>query len=360
MSYNPVQNKTNRTFERTMTYDLYTDPKILELEIKNIFSKSWQLVGHVSQLEKEGQFFTTEVAGEPIIVIRGNDGIIRAFYNVCPHRATKLEKSEAGRKKILQCKYHGWTFHLDGKLNKAPNFTEEEAQCISDRCLREVRMEILESLIFINLDDNCKPLKDSYGDFFERLSRFPFLGELKRVNVKTRVIKANWKAFIDNYLECDHCHVAHPGFVNTLDMKNYQIVTCENYSVQGTVVKPNKQIGNVDLNKTEMQGGEFYWLWPNLMITIYPGPGNMSAIQMIPIDHETTLGVYTYYFRNENLTPEEKDLVAFAEQVRDEDVELVELEQIGFRSRAFNKGVYSKSEKAIVQFHEMVLEALGK
>jgi phenylpropionate dioxygenase-like ring-hydroxylating dioxygenase large terminal subunit len=360
MTYNKVENATNRTFERTLSYDKYTDPKVLDKEMDLVFSKSWQLVGHVSQLEKVGAFFTNEVANEPIIVTRGQDEVIRAFYNVCPHRATKLEKNESGKKKILQCSYHGWTFKLDGKLNKAPNFRGEDAACVQDACLRSVRMEILESLIFVNLDDNAKPLSESYGDFFDRLSKFPFLSELKRTHQTSRVIKANWKAFIDNYLECDHCHVAHPSFVAALDMDDYQIITCENYSLQGSIVKPDKNYGTVDLNQAEMQGGSFFWLWPNLMLTIYPGPGNMATIQLVPIDHETTLILYTYYFRDENLTQEEKDLVAFAEQVRLEDVELVELEQIGFRSRAFNKGRYSSSEKAIVQFHEMVLEALNE
>ncbi|MBE5105809.1 ring-hydroxylating oxygenase subunit alpha [Bacillus thuringiensis] len=360
MAFNKVQNATTRTFERVLPYDLYTNPEVLKEEKDKIFSKSWQLVGHVSQVQNAGSFFTAEVAGEPIIVVRGKDEVVRAFYNVCPHRATKLEKNEAGQKKILQCGYHGWTFHLDGKLNKAPNFRGEDHACVANACLRSVRMEIAESLIFVNLDDNAVPLMESYGDFFEKLSKFPFLGELKRTHDKKRVIKANWKAFIDNYLECDHCHTAHPSFVATLDMNDYQIITCENYSVQGSVVKPDKNYGAVNLNEAEMQGGSFYWLWPNLMITIYPGPGNMATIQMIPIDHETTLGVYTYYFRDENLTQEEKDLVVFAEEVRNEDVELVELEQIGFRSRAFQKGVYSSSEQAVVQFHEMVLDALNK
>jgi len=143
-------------------------------------------------------------------------------------------------------------------------------------------------------------------------------------------------------------------------MNDYQIITCENYSMQGTIVKPDKKYGTVDLNDAEMQGGQFYWLWPNLMLTIYPGPGNMATIQIIPIDHETSMAVYTYYFRDENLSQAEKDLMTFAEQVRTEDIELVELEQIGFRSRAFSKGRYSSSEKAIVQFHEMVLEALNE
>ncbi len=359
-AYNKVQNATNRTFERTLTYDKYTDPKVLEKEMDLVFSRSWQLVGHVSQVEKAGDFFTAEVAGEPIIVNRGKDEVVRAFYNVCPHRATKLEKNAAGNKKILQCAYHGWTFKLDGQLNKAPNFRGEDEACVKDACLRSVRMEILESLIFVNLDDNAKPLSESYGDFFERLSKNSFLSELKRTGQKTRTFKANWKAFMDNYLECDHCHVAHPSFVAALDMNDYQIITCENYSMQGTIVKPDKKYGTVDLNDAEMQGGQFYWLWPNLMLTIYPGPGNMATIQIIPIDHETSMAVYTYYFRDENLSQAEKDLMTFAEQVRSEDIGLVELEQIGFRSRAFSKGRYSSSEKAIVQFHEMVLEALNE
>ncbi|MFF3023366.1 aromatic ring-hydroxylating dioxygenase subunit alpha [Gottfriedia sp. NPDC057948] len=358
MTFNKVQNATTEIFERTLTYDLYTDPKVLEQEQEKIFSKSWQLVGHISQLENVGDFFTAEVAGEPILVTRDKNEVIQAFYNVCPHRATKLEKNESGNKKILQCGYHGWTFHLDGKLNKAPNFRGEDLACVSNACLRSVRMEIAESFIFVNLDDQATSLIETYGDFFEKLSKFPFLSELKRTSSKSRIIKANWKAFIDNYLECDHCHVAHPSFVATLDMKDYQIVTCQNYSVQGSVVKANKKMGSLDFNEVEMQGGTFYWLWPNLMMTIYPGPGNIATIQMVPIDHETTLGIYTYYFRDENLTQEEKDLVEFAEVVRNEDVELVELEQVGFRSRAFNKGFYSSSEKAIVQFHETVLRAL--
>ena len=145
-------------------------------------------------------------------------------------------------------------------------------------------------------------------------------------------------------------------------MDDYQIITCENYSVQGSVVKADKQYGEVNLNEAEMQGGAFFWLWPNLMLTIYPGPGNMASIEMVPIDHETSLAVYTYYFREDNL-----ELGSRREGFNDicgtssaEDIDLVELEQIGFSSRAFNKGHYASSEQAIVQFHEMVLEAFNR
>ncbi len=362
MAYNKVQNLTDTIYSRTMSYDMYTDPQILEQEKELIFRKSWHIVGHTSQVEGKGQFFTADVVGEPIIVSRGTDGELRAFYNVCPHRATKLEKQESGKKKIFTCMYHGWTFKTDGSLNKAPNFDQEDS-CLSDACLRGIRVEVMNSLIFVNLDDNAKPLIETYGDLNDRLSKFDFLPDLKFTFRKTRHLKANWKAFVDNYLECDHCHVAHPSFIDTLDMDEYQIFTCENYSYQTSIVKPDKQMGDVDLNSAESRGGDFFWLWPNLMLTIYPGPGNIASIELVPIDHENTTIVYTYYFREDSLdkiSQEERDLMEFAEQVRLEDIELVELEQIGFRSQAFEKGRYSPSELAIVQFHHMVLEALGK
>jgi phenylpropionate dioxygenase-like ring-hydroxylating dioxygenase large terminal subunit len=344
----------------TLPYRLYVDPKTLEKEKDKIFSRTWQFAGHVSQVKKPGDFFTCEVADEPIIVVRGQDEELRAFYNVCPHRATKVEKNEQGNKKILQCSYHGWTFNLNGALHKAPNFQNAENFCSQDICLNPVRVETQETLIFVNLDENALPLTTIYGSFFKDLGRFEFLGELKKVKVKQRLIKANWKAFIDNYLECDHCPIAHPGFVNTLDMSQYKIVTCENFSYQGSSIKPDINYGTVDLNKAEVQGGRFYWLWPNMMLTIYPGPGNMAVIQMIPIDHETTLGVYTYFFKDENLTEDQEALIEFAEEVRNEDVELVELEQIGFRSRSFKKGRFSPTEHGVHQFHLMVQEALEK
>lgn len=361
MTNTKVINKTDRQYKRVLTYDKYTNPNVLAKEMEHIFSKSWQLVGHTSQVRENGQFFTTEVANEPLIIIKGNDGQIRAFYNVCPHRATILEKSEQGRKKILQCMYHGWTFKTDGELNRAPNFRGDDQSCLDGVCLKSVRLEIKESLIFVNLDEQAVSLDETYGGLFDKLSEFEFLADLQKTHRKTRVIKSNWKGFIDNYLECDHCHIAHPSFVKTLDMDQYQILLHKNYSEQCSNVKPDTTYGEVDLNEAEMQGGSFYWLWPNTMLTIYPGPGNIASIEMIPIDHETTLGVYTYYFKEDSLekiSQEEKDLITFAEQVRNEDIELVELQQKGFNSRAFTQGRFSSSEQAILQFHEMVLESL--
>lgn len=338
----------------TLPYSLYTDPRILELEKEKIFSKAWNYVGHTSQVSKPGDYFTCEAAGEPIIVVRDQDGTLRAFYNVCPHRATKLEKEAAGHKKILQCSYHGWTFQLNGQLHKAPNFKESDDFCSGAHCLKSVRVETQASLIFVNLDENAAPLAETYADFFEDIGQFGFLGKLKKHEVKQRIIKCNWKAFIDNFLECDHCPIAHPGFVATLDMSKYNIINVPYCNIQGSSVKQSRS----DYDDAEVKEGRFYWIWPNVMYTVYPGPGNLSTIQMFPVDHETTLGVYTVFLEGDEPTEKQKELLAFTDQVRKEDVEIVELEQIGFKSRAFSQGICSPTEHGVHHFAQLVREAL--
>ncbi len=145
-----------------------------------------------------------------------------------------------------------------------------------------------------------------------------------------------------------------------MDLDEYHIVNGNNCSVHGSELKTKKGKEALDLpmGSAEVQEGRFYWIWPNVMLTIYPGPGNLSTIQMIPIDHETTLGVYTNFSKYEEPTEERKTQVAFAEQVRNEDVELVEREQIGLQSRAFEHGVFSPTEHAVHKFRDMVLDAL--
>lgn len=345
---------------KTIPYSLYTDPEVLKVEQELIFKKTWQIIGHENDIKNPGDFITCEVAGEPIVVVRDEDQIVRAFYNVCPHRATRLENNEAGNKKILQCSYHGWTFHLNGKLHRAPNFKDNPCFCSDEITLKSIRCEVEGSLVFVNLDPHAPSLYDTYKDFFEDFKQFNFHNDLKQYNERVREIKCNWKAFIDNYLECDHCPIAHPGFTATLDMNKYQIINQSNCSVQGTQVKenPGKQSLSLDMQTVEVKEGRFYWLWPNTMITVYPGPGNISIIKMLPVDHEATRGIYQVYFKGGEPTPEQETLLAFADQVRMEDVVIVEREQIGFRSEAFKEGILSPTEHGVLYFHNLIRESL--
>ncbi|GMA59944.1 Rieske 2Fe-2S domain-containing protein [Alicyclobacillus fastidiosus] len=340
--------------DMTLPYALYVDPMVLRMEYEKIFTKSWQYVGHVARLKNPGDYIACTIGNEPILVVRDHDNEIRAFYNVCPHRGTKLVQDSAGSKKILQCCYHGWTFQLNGKLHQAPNFRKAPGFCGDDYCLRPVHVSIEQSLVFVNLSEDPVPLAKEFADFFADLGQFHFLNDLNLYSTEQRIIKCNWKTFIDNYLECDHCPIAHPSFVATLDMTKYQIINADKCNIQGSQVKASRQ----DFNDAEVQEGRFYWLWPNVMFTIYPGPGNFRSIQMIPVDHETTLGIYSVYVHGEEPTEEQKQLIAFAKQVADEDVDIVELQQIGLGSSAFKQGLLSPTEHGLRHFHNLVRTVL--
>ncbi|MGO0059644.1 aromatic ring-hydroxylating oxygenase subunit alpha [Brevibacillus fluminis] len=331
----------------TLPYSHYVDPHVLASEKRKIFYKSWIMVGHLSQVEKAGDFFTYDVAGEPIIVTRSAKDVLNAFYNICPHRGARVERKEQGNKKIFQCIYHGWTFNLDGNVHRTPNF--KEADLGNHRCLTPIKLAIHQSLIFVNLDPQAQPFEQSLGAFAQDIAAYPFLDSLKLVRENRRVVKANWKAVIDNYLECDHCSIAHPAFSKTFDLSKYRIVPCDKFSYQCSTTT-----GGADDS-----GARFYWVWPNTMISIYPGErGNITSSQIIPLDAETTLAIYRYYFVDEKLTEEDEKLIAFVDEVREEDFELVELLQSGFHSQAFGRGVYSPTEHGLHSFHEMVEQAL--
>ncbi|MGG1679666.1 aromatic ring-hydroxylating dioxygenase subunit alpha [Neobacillus sp. NRS-1170] len=343
--------QTNYALEHTIPYDHYVSPQIFEEEKKNIFKSSWIFAGHTSQVEKAGDFFTFEIADQPIIISKDKNNELNAFYNICPHRGTIVEKSECGNKKVFTCTYHGWTFHLNGKLNKAPNFTTNELG--NHSCMTQVKIEVLQSMIFINLNPDAGPMAETYGDFMASLEKYTFLDSLKKIRVTQRVIDANWKAVVDNYLECDHCKIAHPEFSKTFDMKNYHIDLHDNFSCQYSELT----------NKSKEDQGDhanFYWVWPNLMVSIYPGKeGNMTTSQIIPLSADKTLAIYSYYFKSDEISEEQEELIRFVDQVREEDFDLVELLQKGFHTNAFKYGVYSPTEYALKYFHNLYESAIN-
>lgn len=345
----------------TLPAKLYVNPEALEEEKEKIFRKTWQYVGHVSKVRNPGDYFTCEVADEPLIIVRGNDGEIRAFYNVCLHRAAKVVEGE-GCKKILQCPYHAWTFNLDGSLNKAPNFKGVECFEKENYGLSEVKVEVAaDAFIFVNLDQHALPMSTTFGKLFEEFKQYNF-GELKQTTVFKGQVKANWKLVIDNYLECDHCPVAHPALIKTLDMKNYFYKLFENYSYQYSPMKDNKgkieESTQLNFEDGILREGKYYWLWPNLMISFNPGPKNFSTYQVIPIDVETTESVYTTYFLDDIMTEEHEKTLKLIEITRNEDFALIENVQKGLRSRAYTQGRFSLTEKAVHHFHLLMQKAL--
>ncbi|GMB09509.1 choline monooxygenase [Thermolongibacillus altinsuensis] len=343
-----VSNKLSEA--HTLPAWLYRDPEVLEVEKREIFSKSWQYVGHISQFKKPGDYITTEVANKPIIVICGNDGEIRAFFNVCTHRAAKLLEGE-GNKSIITCPYHAWTFKLDGSLNRAPNMKGVENFDYGDFCLKTIRIEILESFIFVNLDPNAPPMSTQFPNLFHHVRKYN-LENLKRVRVKETICKSNWKIGIDNYLECDHCSIVHKTLVSKLDMNQYEMEVYDYYSYQGAPLKGKTNEFGLG------QGGRYYWLYPNTWFSFDPGPANVSIHQSIPIDHKTTKYIYTTFFMTDQMSKEEQELMAIDELVRQEDLEICEAVQKGMDTGAYKQGRFSLTENLVHHFQLLIQKDL--
>ena len=329
---------------------LYTNPEVLEVEKREIFSKTWQYAGHISQFNKPGDYITTEVADRPIIITYGHDGEIRAFYNVCSHRAAKLLEGE-GNKAIISCPYHAWTYRLDGSLNRAPNMKGVDNFEEKDFCLKGIKLELFESFIFINLNPDAPSMSEQFADLFQHVKKYD-LGSFKRVRVKETVCQSNWKIGIDNYLECDHCSIVHKALVSKLDMDRYEVVMQDYYSYQGTPLK-----GAAD-DYSLGQGGRYYWLYPNTWFSFDPGPANLSIHQSIPIDHRTTKYVYTTFFMSDEVTKEEEELMAIDELVRKEDLDICEIVQKGIETGAYTQGRFSLTENLVHQFQLLVQKDL--
>ena len=206
----------------------YQDPMFLRLDQQQIFHRSWQFLCHESKLQETGSYIAADVQGQSIFATRDQNGELRAFYNVCKHRGHELVSGE-GKKNLIVCPYHAWSYSLDGKLKAARRSEFLNDFNKSDICLDQVRIEVFCHLVFINLDANATPLAEQSEDLASEIMQYaPDLADLKFAHRLTYNIKANWKSVVDNFLECYHCPVAHKDFCTLVDMDTYKVKTPRN------------------------------------------------------------------------------------------------------------------------------------
>src|SRR5207248_11188495 len=207
----------------------YVDDRIAELEAKTVFSKTWQMVGRIEQVEKLGQFVTANVAGEPIVVVRGNDGVLRGFFNVCRHHAAAVVTEPCGHAQILHCPYHGWNYGLDGSLKGMPEFEGVKGFERSANGLVAVKVATWEKFVLVNLDANAEPVDHFLGRIMQRMASLE-VRKLHYVASKSYEIACNWKVFVDNYLDGGyHVPHLHKGLSSVLDYKQYTIENEDRY-----------------------------------------------------------------------------------------------------------------------------------
>jgi len=357
----------------TLASRFYTDPSILEIEKGKIFRGTWQLVGTLQQAcgEVKGAkrtiadpetFFTAEVAGEPIVVARDKQGTLRAFSNVCRHRAGPIAQG-SGCKNVLRCGYHGWTYTLDGRLIGTPDVEGVEFVDRSKMGMVALRLETWEQLIFVNFDQQAEPLAAVLGEIPRQSRGFQFEG-LRFVERRDYVINCNWKVYVDNYLEGYHIPIAHPGLMREIDYAQYRTETFRYYSQQFAPIRAMKIEDGERLYApgTGLQEALYFWIFPNLMVNIYPD--NVSTNLIVPISHDKTLTVFEWFFHQaESMQARERirKAIEFSDEVQQEDIGLCESVQRGLRSTTYDRGRYSvRRENGVHHFHMLLSEFLER
>lgn len=346
----------------TLPAEWYVDPAFLEAEKEAIFWRTWQVVGQAEDVRRPGDFFAAEVAGEPVVVTRTEAGDLRAFVNVCRHRASLVALGK-GNRKTLQCPYHGWTYGLDGRLLTAPEFEGVEGFDLADCRLPEIRAEVWGPLVFVNLDPQAAPLADTLREILPETAGLP-LAEMRLVERRDYIVQCNWKTYVDNYLEGYHIPMAHPGLYRELDYARYRVETFRYHSKQIAPLRPVKGTG-AGRRYTEVAPDEevlYYWVFPNLMLNIYPD--NFSVNLVLPLEAERTLTVFEWYFHEEGSGEAWEGLqqgIAFSDEIQREDIEICEAVQKGLRSRSYSQGRFSvQRENGVHHFHGLVVEALRR
>ena len=345
----------------TIPARLYNDPVYLELERERIFAHTWQLVGRVDQVKEHGQFFTASVGNDALVVLRDHD-TLRAFYNVCLHRAGPVAQG-CGKRNTLQCRYHGWTYALDGTLIRAPEMQGVERFEPAEMHLVSIQVATWGPLVFVNLDGKAPPLLDVLEDVPRRVAPFR-CEEMTYVMRKEWDIACNWKIYVDNYLEGYHLPVVHPGLHKELDYDNYKVEPHRYFSIQHAPLRavhggnPDRRY---DPSKTDVAEAVYVWLFPNVMLNVYMG--QMQTNVVIPVGHDRCKVVFEWYATTPPADPvkdtEWTKLLAFSDEIQDEDIEICEIVQRNLRSRIYDRGRYSAArENGVHHFHSLLHEFL--
>ncbi len=323
----------------------YVDSRIAELERDAVFARTWQLIGRVDQMEKSGQFVTATVAGEPIVGVRGNDGVLRAFYNVCRHHAAAVVTEPCGIASILHCPYHGWNYGLDGSLKGMPEFDGVENFDRQQNGLVPVKVETWEKFVFVNLDPQAGSLRDFLGGLVKRVAPLK-VGMLHYFDSRSYDIACNWKVFVDNYLDGGyHVPHLHKGLSSVLDYKEYTIENEDRFCLQSTPMVSSSEDAATGATRKGDRAW-YFWQYPNLMINCYEG--YMDTNLVLPIDADHCRVIFDFYFSDisEQARAYNQQSVAVGARVQDEDLGICEAVQRGLKSRAYQAGRLSVRREA--------------
>jgi len=348
----------------TLPSRYYADPGVYEREIDGIFKRSWICVGHMCDVAEPGCYLTEYVAGQPVLVLHGQDGKLRAFFNVCQHRGHELLRGNGRIKGGITCPYHAWSYGHDGALLAAR--LTDDVPCFDKRDfpLKPLAMAVAAGLVFINLDPAAAPFDVGYRGFDETvLWHLDDMANYTRVAGYRYDIAANWKVVVDNFSEGYHIPVAHSRLATLYN-------TSQGSAVHGPLFSAFRNHGHPSYKAMELGPNEPYlgWtLWPNLCMLSLPGSKNLVVLRMDPAAPQRCderVDIYAPAGQTSANLEEIRHL--FADIFNQEDIALVESVQRGLASMGYDQGRYVAdrkgswfSESGLHQFHKRVLEAIA-
>jgi choline monooxygenase len=332
----------------------YTSPEVYALERAAVFARTWQMVGRRELVARPGQFITADVAGEPALVIRGEDAVLRAFFNVCRHRAARVCADECGTATKLRCHYHGWTYDLAGRLRGVPEFDGVEDFTREENGLPPVAVAEWGPFVWVHLAPQPEPLGSVLGPLSAWADQSRALVGLVWHARKSYDLACNWKVYADNYLDGGyHVNTVHPALAGALDYREYRTVCDGRTVLQSAPTKPAEG----EAGRTRTGDAAYWYLYPNFMLNAYAGV--MDTNLVLPLGVDRCRVVFDFYFATEMDDDFKRQSIEVADRVQAEDIGVCEEVQRNLNSRSYTTGRFSvKRENGGHYFHQMLGRAL--
>ena len=363
---------TYRQGSFTLPREYYTSPAVLEQETERFFATQWNCVGRAYRVERPGEWFLATVAGESLIVLRDRKGTLRALFNVCRHRGTRLCEADSGRfSETIQCPYHAWTYATDGRLVGAPHMQEVEGFDPSDYPLHTAQVAEWEGFLFVNVADDPVPFETAWAPMIGRLSRFGMAG-LRAGHRVTYDVRANWKLVFQNYSECLHCPMIHPELIAVLPYRSGANDLVEGPFLGGymEIMAPHRSATmsgracavavSSGLGEEDRTRGYYYSLKPNLLLSIHPDYVNYYLVRPESPDRTTVESEWLFHPDNEGHPDfHPRDAIEFWDVTNRQDWHIVERSQLGISSRRYTPGPFSPRESIPAAWDREYLRVMG-
>ncbi len=331
----------------TLPAEMYTERRWLDIDNNILLASQWQLVGSMHQLQNVGDQIVTHVAGKPVVVVLNQQQEIKAFYNVCRHRAGPVA-TENGNSLSLRCKYHGWTYNLDGQLKMAPEMNTTPDFDVCQYHLPEVQVDVWENFIFVCLQKTSISLQEIFSGIKDNIRPID-ISKMQFHHRQEYVIDCNWKVYMDNYLEGYHLPHVHPGLSKLLDYRTYDTKLYKWYSYQFSPLESSE-------NFYDEGKAHYYCVFPNLMLNILPG--RLQTNLILPVSENTCKVIFDYYYTDLDTDKTRKMILQdleFSDQIQEEDITICQYVQKGLGSGSYEAGrLCNKRETGVYHYQELI------